>query len=775
MSTERPVLDPTRKRGLFELATGQNLTFTFALVSSLFLLWGFCNGMIDTMDKHFQDELGLSKAQSAWVQFAHYMGYTIMALPAGLITRRIGYKGGIIFGLMFVAMGGFWFWPATGINQFWAFLMGVCLIAMGLTVLETVANPYTTVLGPKEYGATRINLAQSFNGIGWIFGPIIAGLYFYSEGGVEKAQGQLFVPYVGVAIIVLIIAAMFVKAPVPDVKVEDEFHTDDTTPAVPVAKERNRGLILLMMFLNIAAIGLSVFLVCWKLLPEIGVPLATILHFYSLGIAGLVVLGGLLLIPVARKITVHSIWAHPHFSGATLTQFVYVAAQCGIFSFFINAMTVDKDNGYAMVPPLPASWNQSFLKEWGWIDTRTAFLSDEITNFQGLAKQLKAETPVGNALAAFYKAQTSLVAAQAKGAASPTDLAKLQADVDGANKALLAVQADPANAASNPVAAFLNSQLSREKDGTIDMLAAYQPGAAVDEALQKALVKEMNQIVRQELSNRPNKPAKAKPNLFDPTRFAGFVAIKAEATPATAAVSVVAPVPEAAHLVSTGPKTAAFIKELADRAKAKKELLDQGKKDEAEKIKDPNDHDRLRLNRLLLADAMPDILPYHDSILAIADFGASRLSSIAFGFFLAGRLFGAWLLKRLPANKTLGIFALMNVGVCGLIIAKLGLISVIGVFLSYFFMSIMFPTIFAVGIHGLGSQSKKQASAFIVMSITGGALMPLLMGQLGDVYNMSVAFWMPLVCFALIATYAFFWKSLCTAESAPSVSTAGGH
>ncbi|HXS69625.1 MAG TPA: MFS transporter, partial [Candidatus Polarisedimenticolia bacterium] len=171
-ATESP-LSSVRKKSLFELPDGRTVAFTFFLVSSLFLIWGFCNGMIDTMDKHFQDQLNLTKAQSAWVQFAHYMGYAIMALPAGFLTRKLGYKGGIVFGLLLVALGGLWFMPATKIAAFWAFLMGVCMIAMGLTVLETVANPYTTVLGPKEYGATRINLAQSFNGVGWIFGPIV--------------------------------------------------------------------------------------------------------------------------------------------------------------------------------------------------------------------------------------------------------------------------------------------------------------------------------------------------------------------------------------------------------------------------------------------------------------------------------------------------------------------------------------------------------------------------------------------------------------------------
>jgi FHS family L-fucose permease-like MFS transporter len=100
---------------------------------------------------------------------------------------------------------------------------------------------------------------------------------------------------------------------------------------------------------------------------------------------------------------------------------------------------------------------------------------------------------------------------------------------------------------------------------------------------------------------------------------------------------------------------------------------------------------------------------------------------------------------------------------------------VLCVFVSYFFMSIMFPTIFALGIYGLGSQSKKKASAFIVMSITGGALMPKFMGHLGDIYNMSAAFWMPLGCFILIAAYAFAWSILSGHESLQGLKAGGGH
>src|SRR5580704_4559329 len=196
----------THKKSIFVLEDGRNLAFTFVLVSSLFLLWGFCNGMIDVMDKHFQEELGLTKSQSAWVQFAHYLGYFLMSMPAGWLASKLGYKGGIIAGLLLVAAGGFWFIPATHLAAFWAFLLGVCVIASGLTFLETVANPYTTVLGDQHYAATRINLAQSCNGIGWILGPIVGGAFFYGEDAQGHSTGSqtLYIPYLAVAIVVVV-------------------------------------------------------------------------------------------------------------------------------------------------------------------------------------------------------------------------------------------------------------------------------------------------------------------------------------------------------------------------------------------------------------------------------------------------------------------------------------------------------------------------------------------------------------------------------------------
>jgi FHS family L-fucose permease-like MFS transporter len=438
---------------MFRTEEGKNYFFTFALVSTLFLLWGTCNGMIDVMDKHFQDYLHLSKAQSAWVQFAHYLGYLLMALPASWLARKLGYKGGIIAGLMLVSLGGFWFIPATNISAFWAFLSGVCLIAMGLTILETVANPYTTVLGSKKYAATRINFAQSFNGIGWIFGPIIGGAFFYSSKGAAVAQGRLYIPYMVIAIIVLAMAVIFYFANVPDLNTEDEYNLSEPDPA-----------------------GIK-----------------------------------------------RSIWSHPHFTGAMAAQFLYVAAQAGIFSFFINYITEE----------IPAI-SQNMAKSWFFID--------------------------------------------------------------------------------------------------------------------RTIMRNGNYFVNE--------------------------------------------------------KGAAFL-----------------------------------------------------------------LGTIGFPLFLLGRATGAAILRKLKAHKMVGAYALINVFLCFLVTLKLGWVSVSAVFLCFLFMSIMFPTIFALGIYGLGIQAKK-ASGFIVMAIIGGAIMPKLMGYLGDVYNMSVSFIMPMCCFALIALYGYSWSKLSKAGGIAELSSA---
>jgi FHS family L-fucose permease-like MFS transporter len=161
-------------------------------------------------------------------------------------------------------------------------------------------------------------------------------------------------------------------------------------------------------------------------------------------------------------------------------------------------------------------------------------------------------------------------------------------------------------------------------------------------------------------------------------------------------------------------------------------------------------------------------------VLSISDKGASNLASVGFVCFLLGRCTGSLILKVRSAHGVLGLYALINVAVCGLIFCKLGWISAVCVFLSYFFMSIMFPTIFALGIFGLGARAKR-ASSFIVMAIMGGAILPKLMGFVADKFDMSRGFIVPMVCFVAVAFYGYRWPSFSKAESLDTVKVSAGH
>ena len=159
-------------------------------------------------------------------------------------------------------------------------------------------------------------------------------------------------------------------------------------------------------------------------------------------------------------------------------------------------------------------------------------------------------------------------------------------------------------------------------------------------------------------------------------------------------------------------------------------------------------------------------------VLTMSNKGASNLASLGSICFLIGRFSGAGILRKFSAHKVVGFYALMNVFATLLISLKLGWISVICVFATYFFMSIMFPTIFALGIFGLGARAKK-ASAFIVMAIMGGAILPKLMGYVADEYDMSRGFLVPMFCFAFVAFYGFNWPKFSKSDSLHGVKAIG--
>lgn len=421
-----------KRISLIQSPDGTSYLIPFILVTSLFLLWGFAHGLLDVLNKHFQNILHVSKAQSGFVQFSLYIGYLVMAIPAGLIMKRFGYKFGIILGLGLFALGAFLFYPAATFGTFIPFLIALFVIACGLACLETAANPYSTVLGPKDSAPQRINFSQSFNGLGWILGPLIGGLLIFGAEKTGEADkfNSLLTPYMLIGSVVLVVAIAFIFTTLPDIKEE-----------VAEGAEENPPIRMLLK--------------------------------------------------------------HPFFILAVITQFLYVAAQTGINSFFINYVTEE-------LPSILA--------------------------------------PVKNIMG---------------------------------------------------------------------------------------------------------------------------------------------------NLGSFGE---VFMPKNSEQAAS-----------------------------LILA------------------FGGM-------GLFWIGRISGSYFLKFMNPNKMLIVYGLINAIFMVLVVLGIGTISVIALFSTYFFMSIMFPTIFALGIRDLGALTKK-GSSFLVMAVAGGAFCPPIMGAIADHLKMSVGFFIPMFCFAFISYF----------------------
>lgn len=197
----------------------------FVLVASLFFFWGFAHSILDILNKHFQEGFEITKTKSAFIQCVLYGGYFLMALPAGWIIRRWGYKAGVIMGLALYGVGALLFIPGERMMSFEFFLLCLFIIGCGLTCLETSANPYITVLGDRETSASRLNLAQSLNGLGWIVGPMVGSLVIF--GGGDGSGGSVAGPYAVIGVAVLAIAVVFSRMRLPEIVTEETATADD--------------------------------------------------------------------------------------------------------------------------------------------------------------------------------------------------------------------------------------------------------------------------------------------------------------------------------------------------------------------------------------------------------------------------------------------------------------------------------------------------------------------------------------------------------------------
>lgn len=245
------------------------LLFALIMVASLFFIWGFCHAMLDVLNKHFQNTLHVSKTESGFIQTSVFGAYFLLALPSALLIRRIGYQRGILLGLVVVAVGAFLFIPAgLWLKTFWAFLFALFVLSSGLACVETAANPYVTVLGPRDGAAARLSIAQAFNSVAYIIAPTVGGaLIFGRQGEAESPLNfeSLLIPYVVLGCVVLLVFVIFsfIKLPsIDDLDSESSSADDEGAHKAPLIRQPHLTLGIVTQFLYIAAqVGVNAFAV----------------------------------------------------------------------------------------------------------------------------------------------------------------------------------------------------------------------------------------------------------------------------------------------------------------------------------------------------------------------------------------------------------------------------------------------------------------------------------------------------------------------------------
>jgi FHS family L-fucose permease-like MFS transporter len=217
---------------------GPGQKIPFALVSSLFFLWGIPNNLNDVLIGQFMKSFTLSRFEAGLVQSAFYLGYFLLAMPAALLMRKAGYKAGMIIGLMLFGVGAFLFWPAALSMHYGFFLVALFVMAGGLAFLETASNPFITQIGDPTGAERRLNLAQAFNPLGAIAGVLLGTIFIFS--GIELSPQSIATskanhtyqaylrsetlrvvsPYMALGVIAFVVAGVFFFTKFPQITAE---------------------------------------------------------------------------------------------------------------------------------------------------------------------------------------------------------------------------------------------------------------------------------------------------------------------------------------------------------------------------------------------------------------------------------------------------------------------------------------------------------------------------------------------------------------------------
>jgi len=205
--------------------------YPLCLVTVLFFLWGFSYGLLDTLNKHFQQTLHINRARSAGLQAAYFGAYPLASLGhANWILRHYGFKPVFIWGLCLYGVGALVAWPCILYSSFGGFCAAIFIIGNGLGSLETAANPYITVCGPPRYAEMRINISQAFNGVGTVVAPVLGSYVFFKNTGdtIQASQNVQWV-YLAIACFVFLLAVVFYFSPIPEITDADmEFQAEET-------------------------------------------------------------------------------------------------------------------------------------------------------------------------------------------------------------------------------------------------------------------------------------------------------------------------------------------------------------------------------------------------------------------------------------------------------------------------------------------------------------------------------------------------------------------
>lgn len=254
----------------------QNHLFALSALTSLFFIWGFITCMNDILIPHLKNVFSLSYAQAMLIQFCFFGAYFLVSVPAGMLVKRIGYKHGIVSGLIVAAIGCLLFYPAADTHFYGIFLAALFVLASGITILQVSANPYVTILGPTETAASRLTLTQAFNSLGTTVAPFFGAALILSvaaAGSAQMSQAELAafkaeeasavqIPYLIIAATLLVLAAIFALLKLPDVKPETALKASVNEDQPSIFSYRHLVLGAMGIFLYVGAeVSIGSFLV----------------------------------------------------------------------------------------------------------------------------------------------------------------------------------------------------------------------------------------------------------------------------------------------------------------------------------------------------------------------------------------------------------------------------------------------------------------------------------------------------------------------------------